>query len=99
MDISSLLNMINSDTLEKIFTLLNPVKANQNSQNYSQNDLKAPYWQLPNYSTPSYHSQDWSQIIELVKLVLPLLKKEKKPEPLSPDFNFKSEILSLPKVK
>ncbi len=92
MEISDLLNLLNSDIITKISSLFS-LTPNKPENNYS-----ASYWQLPSYSTsPPPQKENQVDILELVKLLLPLLvpKETKKSEPKS---DFQSTILSLPKV-
>lgn len=105
MQISDLLKLFNSENIEKIVSILsntNLAQPQQNSKNYSQNDLNSEYFQLPHYTTQPLPQTttnfNFESILNLIKLILPLLNStQKKSEPTSPDF--KSEILSLTKIK
>ncbi len=104
MDLSNLLNLINNQGVEKIISMLSSLfsQSPQTQPNYSQNGPENNYFQLPsyNYSNPMQNNNEKNiDLGEIIKLLLPLLSsKQKKSEPtISSDF--KSEILSLPKVK
>ena len=94
MELQDFLNLINSDVISNISSIFS---------NKSNVDVSNPYWQLPSYSTtpqqppPKATGFDINQLLELAKLIIPLLapKTIKKPEPKS---DFHSNILSLTKI-
>ncbi len=100
MEIFDLLKLIDNETIEKIVSIFTSNKHNQPQQNYSQNDFSSPYWQMPNYSAspPPTQESTFSDILSLVKLLLPLLQTKKTSEPQSSNSDVKSTILSLPKI-
>jgi len=104
MDLSNLLNLLNNQGFESIISLFSTLfsQPQQTKPNSSQNGLENNYFKLPSYdySTQQQNSAEPNiNLGEIIKLILPLLSsKQKKSEPtISSDF--KSEILSLPRVK
>ena len=100
MEINDILNLLNSDTPSKIGNLFTNIFSQQNNSVSTPSTFSSSYWQLPSYSTQTSPPPSQNQpntLLELLKLLLPLLshRETKKPETKS---DFKSSILSLTKV-